>query len=229
VRACAIRIPISDSAFRFRIPIRNSAPTYALTASVRTNVAIELAHRQACKKTAAFEKRPKVQAIIDGRCEDLNGLVPGWITPGLAPMQHTGAVKAADCRTLLWSAGDYIFYNLFGEKQAAFDAWIDILRVVELSTADFKNPGAYTEMAQLKMDVAEALTKFERDWPEQSHCIVAHELMHVPDSIYRWNSVRNYWAFHLERYPFSCFRFRFRIRNSDSEFRFRIQSPLLYT
>jgi hypothetical protein len=50
------------------------------------------------------------------------------------------------------------------------------------------------------MQVAEALTNFENDWPPQSHCIVAHELMHVPDCIYRWNSVRNYWAFHLERY-----------------------------
>ncbi len=66
-------------------------------------------------------------------------------------MQHTGAVKAADCRTLLWSAGDYIFYDIFGEKQAAFNAWIDILRIVELSTADYDNPNAYEEMAQLKI------------------------------------------------------------------------------
>jgi hypothetical protein len=191
--------PLSASAFSFGFQHPLSASAFALDASFRTNDAIGLAHRQACTKTAAFEKRPRVQAIIDGRCDDLQGLAPDWITPGLAPMQHTGAVKAADCRTLLWSAGDYIFYDLFGGKQKAFDAWIDILRIVEKSTADFENPNAYAEMAQLKMDVAEALTKFERDWPEQSHCIVAHEVMHVPDSIYRWNSVRNYWAFHLER------------------------------
>jgi hypothetical protein len=167
-----------------------------------------------------------IQAIIDARCNDLQGLAPKWITPGLAPMQHSGAVKAADCRTLLWSAGDYIFYNLFGGKQAAFDAWIDILRIVEKSTADFDNPDAYAEMAQLKMDVAEALTKFERDWPEQCHCIVAHEVMHVPDCIYRWNSVRNYWAFHLERYPNSAFvSIRFQHPNSASV-SIRFQHPV---
>jgi hypothetical protein len=114
-------------------------------------------------------------------------------------MQHTGSVKAADCRRLLWDAGDYIFYDLFGEKQKAFQDWIDILRIVELSTADARNPNSYADIAQLKMDVATALTNFEKEWPPQSHCIVAHELMHVPDCIYRWNSVRNFWAFHLER------------------------------
>ena len=202
--------------FSFRFQLLLSASGFLPGASYRANDAIRVAHKNACKKTEAFEKRPMVQAIIDDRCDDLNGLAPDWITPGLAPMQHTGAVKAADCRTLLWSAGDYIFYNLFGEKQAALEAWIDILRIVEKSTADFENPDAYAEMAQLKMDVAEALTKFERDWPEQCHCIVAHEVMHVPDSIYRWNSVRNFWAFHLERY--TCFSFRFQLRNSASDF-----------
>jgi hypothetical protein len=190
---------ISDSAFSFGFQFRNSEPDFSFRFAFRANDAIELAHRAACKQTAAFEKRPKIQAIIDARCDDLNSLAPDWITPGLAPMQHTGAVKAADCRTLLWSAGDYVFYDLFGGKQAAFDAWIDILRIVELSTADLDNPDSYAEMAQLKTDVAEALTKFERDWPAQCHCIIAHEVMHVPDCIYRWNSVRNYWAFHLER------------------------------
>ena len=153
-----------------------------------------------CAKTRDFELTPRVYSKIDSRCGELGGLEGDWISPGLLPMKHTGSVKAADCRRLLWHAGDYIFYDLFGYKQPAVESWMDILRKVEQSTADFDHDNAYAEIAALKMQVAEALTNFESDWPPQSHCIVAHELMHVPDCIYRWNSVRNYWAFHLERY-----------------------------
>ena len=38
------------------------------------------------------------------------------------------------CRRLLWHAGDYIFYDLFGEFQPSLDAWLDILRQVEGAT-----------------------------------------------------------------------------------------------
>ena len=116
-------------------------------------------------------------------------------------MQHTGSVKAVDCRRLLWHAGDYVFHELFGEKQPALESWVDMLRKVELATADIDNEHAYNEIAELKMEVATSLVTFEQNWPPQCHCIVAHEVMHMPDSIYRprWNSVRNFWAFHLER------------------------------
>ncbi len=76
---------------------------------------------------------------------------------------------------------------------------MDMLRTVELATADYDNVHAYNDIADLKIEVATALTKFEKDWPPQCHCIVAHEVMHLPDSIFIWNSVRNYWAFHLDR------------------------------
>ena len=92
-----------------------------------------------------------------------------------------------------------MFYELFGDMQPAVEAWHDILRTVEMATADFKNEHAYEEIANLKMTVVEALTRYEKAFPPQCHCIVAHEVMHVPDCIYRWNSVRKFWAFHSER------------------------------
>jgi hypothetical protein len=137
--------------------------------------------------------------VVDDRCHALGGLTSDWITPGLAPMKHSGAVKAVDCRRLLWHAGDYVFYRMFGEQQAALEAWMDLLRKVERSTADFANEHAYQEMAELKEEVARGLAAYEANYPPQCHCVVAHEVMHVPDAIYRWNCVRNYWAFHLER------------------------------
>ena len=76
---------------------------------------------------------------------------------------------------------------------------MDLLRKVEVTTADFENEHAYQEMAALKEEVARGLATCEANYPPQCHCVVAHEVMHVPDAIYRWNCVRNYWAFHLER------------------------------
>ena len=138
-----------------------------------------------CKTTRDFELPPRIYSKIDARCGELGGLETDWIAKGLLPTKHTGSVKAVDCRRLLWHAGDYILYDLFGDKQEAVESWLDILRKVELSTADFNNDDAYEEIAALKMQVAEALTNFENEWPPQCHCIVAHEVMHLPDCIFR--------------------------------------------
>ena len=75
----------------------------------------------------------------------MGGLASDWIAGGLKPMQHTGSVKAAECRRLLWHAGDYVFYDLFGEFQPSLDEWLDIriLRQVEGATADYDNANAY--------------------------------------------------------------------------------------
>ena len=47
--------------------------------------------------------------------------------------------------------------------------------------------------------VARALFKLERDFPGTELSIAIHELIHVPDFLWRWNSVRNYWCFVVER------------------------------
>ena len=44
-----------------------------------------------------------------------------------------------------------------------------------------------------------ALFKLERDFPGTELSIGIHELIHVPDFLWRWNSVRNYWCFVVER------------------------------
>ena len=169
------------------------------THAFRYNDIMEAKYDAACATTRMFEMKPKMYTKIDTRCTDLGGLAPDWIAPGLLPMKHMGSVKAVDCRRLLWHAGDYVFYDLFGAKQKPVEDWIDMLRRIELATADTDNVNAYAETADLKLAVATALTNFEQSWPPQSQCIVVHEVMHLPDSIFRWNNVRNYWAFNLER------------------------------
>ena len=51
----------------------------------------------------------------------------------------------------------------------------------------------------LRDKVAKALCLLERDFPGTELSIAIHELIHVPDFVFRWNAVRNYWCFVVER------------------------------
>ena len=55
------------------------------------------------------------------------------------------------------------------------------------------------EMDMLKLSVTEALCKCEAQLPKTELAVMFHVLLHVPDSIYRWNNVRNFWSFFGER------------------------------
>jgi hypothetical protein len=52
----------------------------------------------------------------------------------------------------------------------------------------------------LHLQVNEALCKMERDFPLSELSIFVHEILHVPEFVYRWNSVRNFWCFATERF-----------------------------
>jgi hypothetical protein len=52
---------------------------------------------------------------------------------------------------------------------------------------------------QFKLKVVETLCKCESAFPVTELAVVLHIILHVPDSIYRWNNIRNFWAFFGER------------------------------
>ena len=56
------------------------------------------------------------------------------------------------------------------------------------------------KMRELRRRCVLALALMDRDVPETEAAIVLHIILHVPETIQRWNSVRNTWAFHPERY-----------------------------
>jgi len=55
------------------------------------------------------------------------------------------------------------------------------------------------EMDKLKLEVTEALCRCEAQMPKTEMAVMFHVLLHVPDSIYKWNNVRNFWSFFGER------------------------------
>ena len=66
-----------------------------------------------------------------------------------------------------------------------------------LAEEDFARRKALME--QLKLRVVELLRVYEQGAPKSNLPRILHILIHVPDAIYRWNSVRNMWCFFNER------------------------------
>ena len=52
---------------------------------------------------------------------------------------------------------------------------------------------------EVKLEVVEALCFAEAYLPRTELPVMFHLLLHVPDAIYRWNAVRNFWTFFGER------------------------------
>ena len=82
----------------------------------------------------------------------------------------------------------------------------DVLNALLDATAEFVEGDADDEAIKLQesralhLQTIEALCVLERDFPKTELSIFVHEILHVPEFIYRWNSVRNYWCFATERY-----------------------------
>jgi hypothetical protein len=112
--------------------------------------------------------------------------------------------KVADWLMFLRSAVPYTFYQVgptrpreaFGEMIAALQHLVDA--TADYDPEDVADAATHTCRTARTM-VARALFKLERDLPGTELSIAIHELIHVPDFLWRWNSVRNYWCFVVER------------------------------
>lgn len=90
--------------------------------------------------------------------------------------------------------------------RATYAALTDLLNALLDATADFVANDPFLEQAQLvesralHLQAVEALCLLERDFPLTELAIFVHEILHVPEFVYRWNAVRNYWCFGTERF-----------------------------
>jgi hypothetical protein len=112
--------------------------------------------------------------------------------------------KAADWLIFLRSAVPYTFYQVGPTRpKEAFQAMVAALQLLLDAVADYDpdgdNEAATQTCRTARKAVARALFKLERDFPGTELSIAIHELIHIPDFLYRWNSVRNYWCFVVER------------------------------
>lgn len=125
-----------------------------------------------------------------------------FIRANLAMFQRTGSWLCHDWISLLGTrAARYVFQGMLppGKEKALFDL-LDVVRDL-LGAVSPAGPGQDTDdsLEQLKHRVVLALHGWTQNFPASEWANVFHRLVHVPDSVFLWNSVRNFWAFFGER------------------------------
>ena len=113
---------------------------------------------------------------------------------------------------LTHAALPYILHGIFPQKPRRLSSILALQRAMKAlltqeSSADQENRG---ELNRLKEQVLEALCEFESVTPLACRALCFHALTHVPDFIYRWGAVRNFWAFFSERL-YSCMLFVYKM------------------
>ena len=127
---------------------------------------------------------------------------------------HAGALNCHDWIQLVQTAGDYVLGGLFANaprKEEALHGLLAVCNSILQTSSDFQSDNRDL-IDDLKVKVVEALVKCESILPATEMPVMLHILLHVPDCIYRWNSVRNYWSFFGERMMGYIIRF---IHNRD--------------
>ena len=116
-------------------------------------------------------------------------------------------MKAADWKRFLFGPFEYFLAEFFeepvaGTLQALFSVIQKVLLITINTDSDHRNAIRVNKKKSndLKTEVVLALSLMERDLPITMMCYVVHSLVHVPAHIFRWNHVRNCWAFFNERF-----------------------------
>ena len=93
-------------------------------------------------------------------------------------------------------------HDLFPEDQRKRNCLLRLLDACNKClayTSDIEDEDNRVMIDTVKLEVIEALCLVEAYMPRTELPVMFHVLLHVPDAIYRWNAVRNYWAFFGER------------------------------
>jgi hypothetical protein len=116
-------------------------------------------------------------------------------------------MKAVDLVHLVESGLNYILSDLMPNEDLANTVMLltATLRLILAATSDIEEnmdqeENATAKMQALKLTIIQNLSDIERFLPETELSEHLHDLIHFPDLNFRWNSVRNFWAFFSERF-----------------------------
>ena len=158
---------------------------------------------QVLLKASAWGMSLGTQKMVDSRCQALSG-VSGWITHSTRPVTLSSAVKAAGwlsfSRSGLWP---YLLHDIFDAEQTEA---IESLSATLAALMEFNCDADVSDekdmadaVSKLKLQCIETLVILEKELPETKLVAMFHVLLHFPDSVFRWNNMRNFWAFFSER------------------------------
>ena len=137
---------------------------------------------------------------MDKRSISLGGTT-GWIRNNLEVFKHQAVLTSHDWFLLVQSAGDYLLYDMFpadNRKEACLLGLKNACSSCISATSAFDSENREV-IDKVKETVVEALCVAEALFPKTEMAVMFHVLMHIPDGIYRWNNVRNFWSFFGER------------------------------
>lgn len=143
--------------------------------------------------------------MLDKRSRSLAG-ESSWVRSNLEIFSTPGHFKAHDWLRIIQDAGDYILHDLFPDNPQRMEALYSLVAVCNacITMTSAYNSDNREQIDRLKLRVIEALCKCEFEYPSTERSIMFHILMHVPDIMYRWNGVRNFWNFFGERCCYTC-------------------------
>lgn len=160
-------------------------------------------------RSASWTLPKDAQKQLDRRTRNLGG-ERDWFKTGLAICKRTGSIQADGWLKVAEGAWEYIFHGIFDEvpeKAVGLSGVMSALHdlIYAYSHADFGNdpPDRVTlrsNMIELKNTVVNAMAEFDKSFPQSEKAAMFHIILHVPDFVYRWGSVRNGWCFYGERY-----------------------------
>jgi hypothetical protein len=137
--------------------------------------------------------------LLNRRSLNLAG-EPTWVRSGIQIWDHASTLTAHDWIKIIQSAGDYILADAHPDP-LFMDAIYSLLEVCNSCLTATSAHGSENReiMDLLKLQTTEALAKCENTFPSTEMAVILHELVHVADCIYKWNSIRNFWSFFGER------------------------------
>ena len=164
------------------------------------NAKLEADHKKCLEELQTWTLTKEEGATLDARSRSLGG-ESTWIRSNLEVYSHGGVLTAHDWMQLVQCAGVYLFANLLPNDERRMDAACSLLRACNkiLTLTSAFNSENREVIDQLKLEVTEALCEIESVIPKTELAVMFHILLHVPDCMYRWNSVRNFWSFFGER------------------------------
>jgi hypothetical protein len=150
-------------------------------------------------------------AVLDDRSKALGGET-GWVRNNIEIFTHSSTMTSHDWLVVLSQAGPYVLHEVFNHarRDAALSALLLATTVLIEATSPADVPGCEEDLEKVRRQLIEAACLMESVLPKTELAPLFHILMHVPDMIYRWNHVRNFWCFFGERYvlvPFGTFRY----------------------
>ena len=146
-------------------------------------------------------KIPKDHGLkLDKRSRDLAG-EPQWFRTNIEVYSRGGRLKTHDWMQVVKYCSEYIFHDLFppdSVKTEALDAYFASMRALLEATSAHDSDNR-DEIDVIKLQCVKALSLLEAVIPKTELSPLLHITIHLPDFIWRWNSVRNFWCFFGER------------------------------